>query len=65
VSSEDPQVDGGALEAASCEETNFHWINVWGSGGSDPSGGAFSKAWVCSRSLVEIVGSNPAGAWIS
>ena len=26
---------------------------------------ALSKAWVCGRSSVEIVGSNPTGAWIS
>jgi hypothetical protein len=55
----------GAMEDASCEETNFHWFNVWGSGDSDPSGRTFSKAWVCGRLLVEVVGSNPAGAWIS
>jgi hypothetical protein len=26
---------------------------------------ARSKAWVCGRALAGIVGSNPAGAWIS
>jgi len=26
---------------------------------------ARSKAWVCGRSLAGIVGSNPAGAWMS
>ena len=25
---------------------------------------AWSKAWVCSRSPAEIVGSNPTGAWM-
>ena len=24
-----------------------------------------SKAWVCGRSMAGIVGSNPAGAWMS
>jgi hypothetical protein len=33
----------------------FWWIQV----------AAWSKAWVCGRSLAGIVGSNPAGAWMA
>ena len=29
------------------------------------SAAARSQAWVCGRSLAGIVGSNPAGAWMS
>lgn len=32
-----------AFAAASCEEANFHWINVL-RGVADPSGGTVSKA---------------------
>ena len=32
---------------------------------ADFSGLAFSKAWIWGRSLVVIVGSNPAGVWMS
>jgi len=37
------------------------WVSIKG---PVPVAGRF-KAWVCSRSPAEIVGSNPAGAWMS